>query len=156
MRLSLLRCRICLLPATKIVLRLLNLIGLAVDDPLTNIYIYINSIKQSVSKKVGASARALLEPFQHYGSQNEFCCCLSSSPVIFSKDSYIICRKKSVFDLFFGIFILFDTKLTATSALIRSRTFFLRKKNVFLLFLCLRDISFGILFCRKDCLNLHL
>ena len=115
MRLSLLSWRICLLSATKIVFRLLNLIELGINNPLININICIHSIKQSVSKKVDAGMRVLFEPFQQYGSQNKFCCCLFSCPNIFSKDSCITCRKKA-FSIRFLSYLIFNSTFCKCTA----------------------------------------
>ena len=129
----------------------------------------MHSIKQSISKKVGAGTRVLLKPFQQYGSQNEFCCCLYSSSDIFSKDSCITCRKKTQFRSFFNILsylILNSTfrKCTAYSYISFDmfKTFlfhdFFSRINVFsLLFPLFKGhIFWTYLFCRKDCFNLPL
>lgn len=157
MRLSLLCCRIWLKPATKIVRRLSNLIQLAIDRPWTNFYIYISSMKHSVSKKSVLTRWSFSSRSINVAPKMSFAVAFLHLPILFSKDSRITCCKKAFlipvqrfYLIWYKNLVSASAPLNATSALIREKNFFLHffsRVNVFiLLFFCLWNISFGTKF----------
>ena len=94
---------------TKLFLRLSNLIELAIDNPLIDIYIYIHSIKQSVSKKKAALARgSFSRRSSNIATKMNFVVAFLHLPLYFQRIHVLPVVKKrfrSFFSLFFYLIL---------------------------------------------------